>query len=126
LQTFKVRLDEVEHKVDVLEIEVKELELASEKRKADEIARTKAKEEQKAHKEEEVAKASDNAFLTEWPIVRKVLSGLFGPSSDQPRPKYPNFDPQTLSQLPPYVLLVSLGMCAVVLRVVTKRLGGRR
>ncbi|KAE9411341.1 hypothetical protein BT96DRAFT_1011175 [Gymnopus androsaceus JB14] len=150
LQGFKARLGEVERKVDVLEVEVKELEVANaarEERRAKRIAQAKAEEERKAQEEAEVAKATDEsqtAFLAEWPpIVRKVLSGLFRfspssssgpqPSSGQPRlfdPKYwkssPNLDPQTLSQLPPYVLLVGLGVCAVVLRVVAKKLGGRR
>lgn len=36
-----------------------------------------------------------------------------------------NLEPTTVSDLPSYVLLVGLGVCAVVLQVVLKRVGGR-
>jgi len=36
-----------------------------------------------------------------------------------------NFDPQSMSALSQYVLLVGLGVCAVVLRVVLRKVVGR-
>jgi hypothetical protein len=36
-----------------------------------------------------------------------------------------DLEPTTMSDLPSYVLLVGLGVCAVVLQVVLKRVGGR-
>ncbi|KIK67284.1 hypothetical protein GYMLUDRAFT_238593 [Collybiopsis luxurians FD-317 M1] len=129
LESFRVRLGEVERKVDTLEIEVKELEAvnaAKERQRAEEAAEKKAEDQAKGD-----TIASRNSVLNKWPAVRNVLSGIFqfSPSAGQSssnRRHSAHLDPQTLSQLPPYVLLVGLGVCVVVLRVVARRLGGKR
>ena len=66
LQDFKDRLDEVERKVDVLEVEVKELDVVNEKRKIEAVSRTKA-EEDKEEDDDEAAEGEedemDEAFV---------------------------------------------------------------
>lgn len=54
------------------------------------------------------------------PFYGKVLARLFGgePTSS-PYNKF--LDPRTISALPPYLLLVSLGVCAIVFKVVLRR-----
>jgi cobalamin biosynthesis Mg chelatase CobN len=50
------------------------------------------------------------------------VSGVYG---DSRVVQHVNLEPTTMSDLPSYVLLVGLGVCAVVLQVVLKRVGGR-
>ncbi|KAJ4483286.1 hypothetical protein J3R30DRAFT_3698065 [Lentinula aciculospora] len=130
LQAFNIRLGEVERKVDLLEVELKELEIVN-------VVGEPAQNKSEGDKAQEVIEA--NNFLSEWPIMRKVLDRVFrfAPSSrttsirsrifdSQYWRSPPNINPQRLSQLPPYVLLVGLGVCAVVLRVFAKKLIGKR
>ncbi|KAF5393400.1 hypothetical protein D9757_000696 [Collybiopsis confluens] len=129
LEEFRLRLCAVERKVDVLELEVKQLEMSNaskEQHPADDASRSTAVEQARG----DIAAAPMNS-VKEWPVVRSILDVLLRrkPASNQlssAGKQFAYYDPQTLSQLPPYVLLVGLGVCAVVLRVVAKRLGGRR
>ncbi|KAJ3969618.1 hypothetical protein EV361DRAFT_919923 [Lentinula raphanica] len=141
LRAVDARLGEVERKLDMLEIEVKDLEVASAVRDKQRSERSQSNDAiqttNQDNKVEEVPRT--DTFFSEWPIVRKVLNRLLRSSSSGQSSSIrsrvfdsrlwqspPNIDPQTLSQLPPYVLLVGLGVCAVVLKVFAKRLIGRR
>ncbi|KAJ3791026.1 hypothetical protein GGU10DRAFT_338476 [Lentinula aff. detonsa] len=144
LRAFNARLGEVERKVDTLEVELKDLEVANaikDRQRNEERENLQSKDaEQKAHRQDKVEETSGaDAFLAEWPIMRKVFNRVFrsAPSGQPPSirsrifdPQYwrspPNINPQTFSQLPPYVLLVGLGVCAVVLRIFAKKLIGKR
>ncbi|KAF8829131.1 hypothetical protein HHX47_DHR3000919 [Lentinula edodes] len=141
LQAFEVRLADVERKVDVLDVELKELEVANlvrNKQQAEDGVQIKDETEQMT-REDKVEEVNEPIFLSEWPIMRKVINRVFrfSPAGQLPsigsrifHSQYwrspSHINPQTLSQLPPYVLLVGLGVCAVVLRVVARRLTGKR
>ncbi|KAJ3869822.1 hypothetical protein EV359DRAFT_76433 [Lentinula novae-zelandiae] len=141
LQAFEVRLADVERKVDVLDVELKELEVANSirnKQQAEDTVQINDETEQMT-REDRVEEVNEPIFLSEWPMMRKVIDRVFrfSPTGQPPSigsrifhsqswrsPSHIN--PQTLSQLPPYVLLVGLGVCAVVLKVVARRLTGKR
>lgn len=80
----------------------------------------------------EVASTSSNRWK-DWlalsPASLYSGSGTSHDSSeneeDHPRQSHPWSNPATIRALPPYVLLVGLGVAAVVLRVVLKRVGYR-
>ncbi|KAH7877357.1 uncharacterized protein C8R40DRAFT_1095744 [Lentinula edodes] len=141
LQAFEVRLADVERKVDVLDVELKELEVANlvwNRQQAEHAVQIKDETEQTT-REDKVEEVNEPLFLSEWPINRKVINRVFrsSPAGQPPsivsrifHSQYwrsaSHINPQTLSQLPPYVLLVGLGICAVVLRVIARRLTGKR
>jgi hypothetical protein len=153
LEAFKRRLEEIEAKVD--HMEKREKLLATERRAAsarqeEEIRRKVAKliEDQEVQRRRmEENRLSLALVLKPHLLYSRILHYVSRPASgpslptampDSPTPSSPALrqqdasglhhalHPTTLSALPSYVLLVSLGMCAVVLRVVIKRFLGRR
>ncbi|KAJ7641801.1 hypothetical protein FB45DRAFT_901042 [Roridomyces roridus] len=114
VEAFRVRLEEVERKVGEMEGRVEAAEAAS------------------TDKEEEDKKAAAPTTLT---IAQRLnpcrLLEIFAIQQDRNRNRnrkgedYGFVGPTTISGLPSYVLLVGLGVCAVVLRVLVRR-GARR
>jgi len=106
LETFKTRLEVVEKKVYEMEEAEQQLqqELSQRHRENDDL----------------VAKLRDSEL---------ALSKASGSDNNKRlgRKKKPldNLDPQSMSALSQYVLLVGLGMCAVVFRVVLRKVVGR-
>ncbi|KAJ4471256.1 hypothetical protein C8J55DRAFT_521252 [Lentinula edodes] len=141
LQAFEVRLADVERKVDVLDVELKKLEVANlvkNRQQAEHAVQIKDEAQQTTH-EDKVEEVNEPLCLSEWPIMRKVINRVFRSSPARQPPSIlsrifhsqywrspSHINPQTLSPPPPYVLLVGLGVCAVVLRVIARRLTGKR
>jgi len=148
LQAFKRRLEEVENKIENMEerarLLTQEDESAAqreedrrenERRMAHERERARVKEAEAAER----VRIEDNRSLLALVLQPRTLFSrllqLISPSapatSSSTRARDSSkFDrilhPTTISALPPYFLLVSIGVCAVVLRVVIRRMLGRR
>lgn len=108
LEEFNKRLVHVEQKIEDMEAQHQE-------RERQELERQKPRENAM-----EVPANVPQAFYG------KVLATLFGssrPSDGEPKASpYTKFlDPRTISALPPYLLLVSIGVCAIVFKVVLRR-----
>ncbi|KII95496.1 hypothetical protein PLICRDRAFT_170140 [Plicaturopsis crispa FD-325 SS-3] len=122
LESFRQRLEDVEQKVASME----SAKLQAEQRQHD----LKREREQRTSDER-----SGGSSLLSW-----ALSYVYPSIVSTPPPDLPNatdshhrrqrengrlLEPTTVSALPSYVLLVGLGLCAVVLKVVLKRMVGR-
>ncbi|KAI0791210.1 hypothetical protein C8Q75DRAFT_757150 [Abortiporus biennis] len=117
LEALKARLETVEQKVADLEETERQRVLEEEKRR---------QEKSTAHTQQETQSGKSNVEGDSPSILSQASSFL--PSFMQSRPtEQPgrSTDPQSVSELPSYVLLVGIGVCAIVLRVVFKKVGGR-
>ncbi|KAL1687655.1 hypothetical protein GGG16DRAFT_95497 [Schizophyllum commune] len=121
IEQFRIRLEEVESKV----AEMEELERQRE---------AAAKAERERAQAAAAAAAAAPAPREHWlPVLagwalQKV--GLASAHPDDPRRRAGRTplqieDPATLRALPPYIFFVGLGVCAVVLRVLLRRVGGK-
>ena len=147
LQSFKRRLEEVEHKIE--HMDARERLLAQEREAAAATAAARRAEEDQRESERRAAQERVEAEAAERTrmedtrlslalvlqprvLFSRVLRLMFPSSSTPPRARSSGsrleraVHPTTVSALPSYVLLVSIGVCAVVLRVVIRRLLGRR
>ncbi|TCD61345.1 hypothetical protein EIP91_008572 [Steccherinum ochraceum] len=59
-------------------------------------------------------------------VARRSRNSVRHSAGDVDTPEGREHEPASVSDIPSYVLLVGIGVCAVVLRVVLKRVGGRR
>ena len=155
LQSFKRRLEEVEHKIE--HMDARERLLAQEREAAAAAAAAAARRAEEDQRESERRTAQERVeaeaaertrmedtrlslalVLQPRVLFSRVLRLMFPsapgssppPSSTRARSSSSRLEravhPTTMSALPSYVLLVSIGVCAVVLRVVIRRLLGRR
>ncbi|KAH9017291.1 hypothetical protein EDB84DRAFT_1276592 [Lactarius hengduanensis] len=119
LEEFRRRLEEVETRVGVMEAE------------------WRAKEQQQrvalnTHNDKAVAAVPEEptprSLLEVIPVTTDSDSSCTSDDDTDRGVARPTFGvgPETVSDLPSFVLLVGLGVCTVVLRVVLKRVAGRR
>lgn len=116
LDEYKKRLQEVEKKVSHLaEVEIR---LTQKIEKADQ--ENKELQERIREAERKVAQPQSDRSSRSHPAV-----GYGGSVAARRKKVIENMDPQSISALSQYVLLVGMGVCAVVLRVVLKRVIGK-
>ncbi|KAH9063557.1 hypothetical protein EDB87DRAFT_1602270 [Lactarius vividus] len=126
LEEFRRRLEEVETRVGVMEAEWRAKEEQQQQRVALNTHNDKAVE---AVPEEPTPPRSLIPVPTEEILASSESSCASDDDMDSGRGVVrPTFGlgPETVSDLPSFVLLVGLGVCTVVLRVVLKRVAGRR
>jgi hypothetical protein len=114
LEEYKKRLEEVERKVSHMAgVEVR-LTLKIEK----------ADQENK-ELQEKVWEAERKAAQSDHPPRPHTVVDQRGPVAARRKKVIENMDPQSISALSQYVLLVGMGVCAVVFRVVLKKVIGK-
>ncbi|KAG7444646.1 uncharacterized protein BT62DRAFT_995167 [Guyanagaster necrorhizus] len=127
LETTKQLIEKLKLRLEAVEKDVESMEKAEAERERE--AELKGKERQE---EKERAQAYRTTQLEPQTYLGKIFHALFGarsmPFNGGERPRfltssyYERFvEPTTLSGLPSYILLVGLGVCAVVLRVLIRR-----
>jgi hypothetical protein len=137
LEQFKTRLADVEGKIEEMEANEQEKRLRLEAE-----ALQKAVDAEGSQTTTPGPVSPKMGVLDPKTLHGKLLSGVLGiPTSGEDadsqtaeemrRRRLTAYDkllnPRTITQLPSYVILVSLGMCAVIFKVVMRRaLGGRR
>lgn len=116
LEEYKKRLEEVERKVShMAEVEVR---LTQKIEKADQ--ENKELQEMVREAERKAAASQSNHSSRPHPTVDQG-----GSVAARRRKVIENLDPQSISALSQYVLLVGMGVCAVVFRVVLKKVIGK-
>ncbi|KAK0199402.1 hypothetical protein DFS33DRAFT_230453 [Desarmillaria ectypa] len=132
IERLKARLEVVEKKVENMEVVEAERER---EREREERRKKKEQREKERPEERERAEASRTVSTPFEPqtYMGKIFHALFGARSitlqnggERPRfltsSYYERFvEPTTLSGLPSYILLVGLGVCAVVLKVLIRK-----
>lgn len=145
VHAFRARLEEVERKVADLEVEVSRNEAAREKL-ISAVTTTQAAQDRvdMLPDVEPDSSASFDSDLSSSTLIdadeelMEIRSMHFSPppqvmlipekkSAEEPCTADAHDDPEpaSVAEIPHYVLLVGLGVCAVVLRVILKRAGGR-
>ncbi|KAF9790340.1 hypothetical protein BJ322DRAFT_1134743 [Thelephora terrestris] len=116
LEEYKRRLEEVERKVShMAEVEVR---LTQKIEKADK--ENKELQEMVLEAERKAAQSQPDR-----PPNSHAVVGQRGPVAARRKKMIENMDPQSISALSQYVLLVGMGVCAVVFRVVLKKVVGK-
>ncbi|KAH9983298.1 hypothetical protein BJV77DRAFT_966894 [Russula vinacea] len=135
LEEFRFRLEEVEARVSAMEAkshpaEEQQAQVSSQQPQPQAQESTAA--EKDTHDNAVEASPKKASVVPECDSPRAVeISTDEGPDVGGPYANsrivqhVVNLEPTTVSDLPSYVLLVGLGVCAVVLQVVLKRVGGR-
>ncbi|KAH9911374.1 uncharacterized protein B0H18DRAFT_371157 [Fomitopsis serialis] len=126
MDVFRQRLADVEAKVAELErLEVEREERERQLEEAVEVLVSPGVEaERKAAPAEDSTLLGRTTSMLPAALQHLDLTGSFRTASG-PANENDNGGPSTLSELPSYVLLVGFGVCAVVLRVVLRRVAGR-
>ncbi|TRM61853.1 hypothetical protein BD626DRAFT_570557 [Schizophyllum amplum] len=119
IEQFKRRLEEVEGKIAAMEERERQNALASQ-------PDTEAREEATVAP---TPKGHWLPVLAGWALQKVGLANVLAPPRQDKRKDrstlYRLEDPTTLRALPPYIFFVGLGVCAVVLRVLLRRVGGK-
>lgn len=135
LEEFRFRLEEVEARVSAMEAkshpaEEQQAQVSSQQPQPPAQESTAAKKD--THDNAVEASPKKASVVPECDSPRAVeISTDEGPdvsggyANSRVVQHVVNLEPTTVSDLPSYVLLVGLGVCAVVLQVVLKRVGGR-
>ncbi|KAK0472019.1 hypothetical protein IW261DRAFT_1424628 [Armillaria novae-zelandiae] len=131
IERLKARLEAVEKKVEDMEVVEAEREREREERRKKKEQRERERQEERERVE--ASRKAVSAPLESQTYLGKFMRALFGGSSipsvnggERPRfltsSYYERFvEPTTLTGLPSYILLVGLGVCAVVLRVLIRK-----
>ncbi|KAK0470353.1 uncharacterized protein EV420DRAFT_108695 [Desarmillaria tabescens] len=138
LETTKQLIERLKARLEVVEKRVENMEVVEAEREREEEERRKKREEKEKQRQEEREQAEASRTTVSTPFepqtyLGKIFRALFGARStplanDDGRPRfltssyYERFvEPTTLSGLPSYILLVGLGVCAVVLKVLIRK-----
>ncbi|KAL1742239.1 hypothetical protein HDZ31DRAFT_75630 [Schizophyllum fasciatum] len=117
LEQFRLRLEEVEAKVAEMEEQERQREIEA------------AKAERKRREKEAAAPPAPRAHwlpvLAGWALHKVGLAPAYDARGRGGRAPIHVEDPTSLRALPPYIFFVGLGVCAVVLRVLLRRVGGK-
>lgn len=137
LEQFRSRLEAVEHNVDTLEKQSAELEKEQEQKPQIMVPDNVTQSSTSIASRQGNTSAPPEAPTSTSPTQSAsfIPSASSGPSTpkepkstdNRGRTSDPGCEdsPSSISELPTYVLLVGLGVCAVVLRVMLRKVGGR-
>jgi len=127
LEHFRTRLEEVEKRLEEMEALDAEREAEAERQREEMKSTTSASSSQQLQRPEDdqdqPSTTSANRF-GEMQLVERTLAGKAAGEDEGVEEE--NWVDPPLASLPSYVLLVGLGVCSVVMRVVFKRVVGRR
>ncbi|KAK0193291.1 hypothetical protein F5146DRAFT_1029970 [Armillaria mellea] len=138
LQSTKKLIERLKARLEVVEKKVEDMEVVEAEREREREEKRKKREQRERERQEERERAEASRETVLAPTeprtyLGKFFQALFGGSSiplanggERPRfltsSYYERFvEPTTLTALPSYILLVGLGVCAVVLKVLIRK-----